>query len=135
AEVTEGQWDRNGWCRLSNPKSKNTGDAFVRGDRMAVQLADGWKVMEAKDAAPAAGKPDKSIRDAHQLIKARSPLEALKSFLGRIEDLRLRENGLYSGRYATLDIPVILERAQAAGYKIPEFVEPTLRINFRIENG
>src|SRR6185436_15858654 len=58
AEVTEGQWDRNGWCRLSNPKSKNTGDAFVRGDRMAVQLADGWKVMEAKDAAPAAGKPD-----------------------------------------------------------------------------
>jgi len=135
AETLEGKWDKNGWCQLSNPKSKNAGDAFLKGDRIAVLLQECWKVLDVKEAALAAGKPDKTIRQAQQFLKSKSPSEELRSYLGRVEDLRLGKNGLYSGRYTALDVPIIIERAQAAGRKIPDFVEPAARINFRIENG
>lgn len=131
----EGKWSRRGWCQLTDVKSKNGPEAFVRGDRIAVLLQDGWTLVDVKEPPAAGGKPDKAVRQARQLMKSKSPLEELNSYLGRIEDLALRENGLYSGRFATLDVPVILERAQAAGHQFPDFVEPAARINFRIQDG
>jgi hypothetical protein len=135
AETVEGKWAKGGWCQLSRPKTKTTTDAIVKGDRIAVLLPEGWKIMDVKEAAPAAGKPDKTVRQAQQLMHAKFPLDEAKFLLGRAEDLVKRENGLYSGRFTNLDVPIILERAQAAGHKIPQFDEPRARINFQIEGG
>ena len=135
AEVMEGQWDRDAGCRLSNPKSKSAGEAYLRGDRMALLLQDGWKGMEAKVPAPGAGKPDKTLKQAFEFIRSRSPLDELRSYLGRVENLTLRDNGLYSGTYAAIDVPVLIERALAAGRQLTDWVDPEARINLRIQDG
>jgi hypothetical protein len=134
-DTVEGKWARGGWCQLSRPKTKKTTDAFLKDDRIAVLFPEGWKIMDVKDVAPAAGKPDKTVLRAQQFLHAKSPLLEAKVLMGRAEDLGRRENGLYSGRLARLDVPLVLERAQAAGHKLPAFEEPAARVNFRVEEG
>jgi hypothetical protein len=134
-DTVEGKWARGGWCQLSRPKTKKTTDAILKDDRIAVLVQEGWKIMDVKDLAPAAGKPDKAVLQAQRFLHEKSPLLEAKFLLGRVEDLGRRENGLYSGRLASLDVPLVLERAQAAGHKLPAFEEPKARVNFRIEDG
>ena len=134
-DTVEGKSVKGGWGRLSRPKTKSTTDAFLRGDRLALMTPQGWKAVDAKEIAPGAAKPAKELRPAQDLLHAKAPLAEAKVLLGRLQEVERRENGLYSGRLAPLNVPIILERAAAAGHKIPAFEEPQVRVNFRIIEG
>lgn len=135
ADSVEGRSIPGGWSRLSRPKTKKTTDAFLKGERLALMTPQGWKAVDVKELAPGAAKPPKEVRPAQDLLHAKSPLLEAKFLLGRLTELERRENGLYSGRVAPLNIPILLEHATAAGHKIPGFDEPQMRVNFRITEG
>lgn len=135
AETVEGKSVEGGWSRLSRPKTKKTTDAFLRGGRLALMTPQGWRAAEVKELAPGAAKPAKELRPAQDLLHANVPLDQAKVLLGRLQDLGRRENGLYSGRLAPLNVPIILEQAAAAGHKIPALEEPQARVNFRVHEG
>lgn len=135
ADTVEGKSVKGGWSRLSRPKTKKTTDAFLRGGRLALMTPQGWKAVEVKEIAPGAAKPAKELRPAQDLLHANAPLAQAKVLLGRLQELECRENGLYSGRLAPLNVPIILEHAAAVGHKIPAFEEPQVRVNFRINEG
>jgi hypothetical protein len=135
ADSVEGKSIKGGWSRLSRPKTKKSTDAFLKGERLALLTTQGWKAVDVKEVAPGAAKPAKDIRPAQDLLHAKSPLMEAKVLLGRLTELERRENGLYSGRVAPLNVPILLEHAAAAGHKIPGYDEPQMRVNFRIVEG
>lgn len=135
AETVEGKWVRGGWSRLSRPKTKSTTDAFMKNDRLALMTSQGWKSVDLKDLAPGGAKPAKDIRPAQDLLHAKAPLAQARVLLGRMNEVGRRENGLYSGRMAPLNVPIILEYAATAGLKLPTLEDTEIRVNFRINEG
>jgi hypothetical protein len=133
AETIEGKWARSGWRKLARPKTKSTTEAFMKGDRIALLTAAGWKVIDVAAAPPPGKKADKDVRRAQEFDLVKDPLAEAKILLGRGQDFTGRENGLYTGTVAALDAPLVLERAVTAGNKLPEGA--AMRVNFRIKDG
>lgn len=135
-EKTTGRMEKEGYTLLSMDKGGKVSEAAIRGEKVAVKTADGWK--NAADFDPkgdAKGKLDKSLVLAQGLQKYRTPAAEAAAFADLVKDLQAQEGGLYSGEFTDEGVKSYIDGTTKPGKKPADLTEPKITAKFWLKDG
>jgi len=134
--TTQGKTQKEGLTHLLSDKGGKATEAALKGDKVAVKTADGWKnSADFNPAGDAQGKPDKSLLLAQGLKKYKAPAAEAAGLLEVMGELKSQGDGLFTGALTDDGVKAYLEATAKAGKKPADLMEPKVTVRFWLKEG
>jgi hypothetical protein len=134
--TTQGKTQKDGCTHLLTDKGGKATEAAVKGDKVAVKTAEGWKNAGDFDpAGDAKGKLDKSLVLAQSLKKYKTPADQVAVYVDWTGELASQGDGLYTGTFTAEGVKAYLESIAKAGAKPSDLAEPKVTVKFWLKDG
>ena len=133
--TSQGKTQKDGCTHLLSDKGGKATEVALKGDKVAVKTAEGWKNAGDFDpAGDAKGKLDKSLVLAQGLKKYKTPAAEAAAFIESIGDLKSLGDGLFTGSFTEEGVKAYLESTAKAGKKPADLAEPKVTVKFWLKD-
>jgi len=133
--TTQGKTEKGGCTHLLTDKGGKATEAALKGDKVAVKAADGWKnAADFDPAGDAKGKLDKSLVLAQGLKKYKTPADQAAAYVDSIGELA-GADGVYTGSFTAEGVKAYIDSTAKPGAKPSDLAEPKVTMKFWVKDG
>lgn len=131
---TEGKTEKDGFTVLSTKMGENTTESVLKGDKIAVKTAEGWK--SAADFTGGGGQRDPAAFAARALRTFKAPAAQLENLAGKTRELKSEGEGAYSSELTEEGAKEILSGGGGRpGGQAPTVAEPKGSLKVWLKDG
>lgn len=130
---TDGKTEKDGFTVLSTKAGENTTESVLKGDKVAIKTAEGWK--SAADLTGAGGQRNPAAFAARALKTFKAPAAQLEGLAEKTRELKSDGEGAYSSELTEEGAKELLSGGGRPGGQAPTVAEPKGSLKVWVKDG
>ena len=137
AGPTEGKLEKDGFVWIKSTQGDASSEAFLKGGKVAVKTADGWKAGSEfqGNQAGGQGRRDPAAGMARRLATFKAPAVEAEALVDKVGDLKDEGEGLFSGALSEEGVKELITRGGRPGGNAPQVADPKGSVKFWVKDG
>ena len=138
AGPTEGKLEKDGFVWIKSTQGENSTEAVLKGGKVAVKTADGWKAGSEfqGNQGGGQGRRDPAAGMARRLQNFKAPAVEAEGLVDKVSDLKDEGEGVFSGPLSEDGVKALLSfGGRGGGGNAPKVTDPKGTAKFWVKDG